>query len=76
MSAIREGDAVAGAVGGYAYSGNILAFRAFAWIIVAATLVFILNNYLTLKQNLFVAELTIPINNHIIRSILLRRISL
>ena len=48
MSAIREGDAVAGEAGGYAYTGNILAFRAFAWTLVAATLVFILNNYLTL----------------------------
>jgi len=48
MSAIREGDAVAGDLGGYAYTSNVLACRAFAWTIVIATLVFILNNYLTL----------------------------
>ena len=36
------------AEGGYANSGNILGFRAFAWTMVFATLVFVLNNYLTL----------------------------
>ena len=32
---------------GYAYSGNTLASRVLAWTIVAVTLVFLLNNYLT-----------------------------
>jgi TRAP-type mannitol/chloroaromatic compound transport system permease small subunit len=39
---------VTAAEGGYAYSGKILGFRACAWIMVLATLVFVLNNYLTL----------------------------
>jgi TRAP-type mannitol/chloroaromatic compound transport system permease small subunit len=48
MSAAREGDAVAGEVASYAYSGNTLVFRIVAWTIVSCTLMFVLNNYLTL----------------------------
>ncbi len=47
MSANSEGDAVAESGGGYTYTSSILAFRTLAWTMVAATLVFVLNNYLT-----------------------------